>query len=177
MVIPSHLTEAPSAELLLRANAIAKNFSGVRALRHASLELRKGEVHALIGENGAGKSTLIKIITGAITADSGTLEVAGQILPRNDPNIAHSLGISAIYQQFSLFPHLSIAENIALSLERDSSPDGELEGASCPSPGINRITRSIHGCSTIGGLPEHGRTTDRRDSKSSRRERQDPGDG
>jgi ABC-type sugar transport system ATPase subunit len=121
MVIPSHLTEAPSAELLLRANAITKNFSGVQALKRASLELRKGEVHALIGENGAGKSTLIKIITGAITADSGTLEVAGQVLPRNDPNIAHSLGISAIYQQPSLFPHLSIAENIALSLERDSS--------------------------------------------------------
>jgi len=76
-----------------------------------------GEVHALIGENGAGKSTLIKIMTGAVRPDSGTLSVAAQPVPFHDPATARSLGIAAIYQQPSLFPHLTVAENIALFLE------------------------------------------------------------
>jgi rhamnose transport system ATP-binding protein len=74
-------------------------------------------VHALIGENGAGKSTLIKIFTGALTADTGTLTVAGRPVVHNDPSHARSLGIAAIYQQPSLFPHLTVAENIGLALE------------------------------------------------------------
>jgi len=82
--------------------------------------LLEGEVHALIGENGAGKSTLIKIMTGAERADSGTLVVCGRIVQHNDPRIARSMGIAAIYQQPSLFPHLSVAENIALALESGS---------------------------------------------------------
>jgi ABC-type sugar transport system ATPase subunit len=89
----------------------------VQALKHASLELRSGEVHALIGENGAGKSTLTKIIAGTLTPDAGTLEIDGRALPDNNPNTARSLGIAAIYQQPSLFPHLTVAENIALALE------------------------------------------------------------
>jgi rhamnose transport system ATP-binding protein len=83
-----------------------------------SFELRRGEVHALVGENGAGKSTLIKIITGAETADSGALVVSGHPVPRMDPAASRLLGIAAIYQQPSLFPHLTVAENIALPLER-----------------------------------------------------------
>jgi rhamnose transport system ATP-binding protein len=102
---------------LLRVNSISKSFSGVQALKSVSFELLEGEVHALVGENGAGKSTLIKTITGAVTADSGTLEVRGKAVPRNDPATARSLGIAAIYQQPSLFPDLSVAENIALTLE------------------------------------------------------------
>jgi len=82
-----------------------------------SFDLLEGEVHALIGENGAGKSTLVKIITGAMQADSGTLEIRGRTVQQNDPAVARSLGITAIYQQPSLFPHLSVAENIALPLE------------------------------------------------------------
>ncbi len=74
-------------------------------------------MHALIGENGAGKSTLIKIMTGAIQADSGTLEIRGRPVLENNPGVARSLGIAAIYQQPSLFPHLTVAENIALALE------------------------------------------------------------
>jgi rhamnose transport system ATP-binding protein len=79
--------------------------------------LRPGEVHALVGENGAGKSTLIKIITGAVTPDSGTLTVEGRVVAHNSPALAKSLGIAAVYQQPALFPDLTVAENIALALE------------------------------------------------------------
>ena len=97
--------------------AITKSFGAVRALQGVSFDVRPGEVHALVGENGAGKSTLIKIITGAERADSGTLRIAGRDVPHIDPASARALGIAAIYQQPSLFPHLTVAENIALSLE------------------------------------------------------------
>jgi rhamnose transport system ATP-binding protein len=103
--------------MLLEATAITKSYAGVRALRGVSFELRSGEVHALIGENGAGKSTLIKIMTGAVAADSGNLRVDGKMVTHNDPATARSLGIAAIYQQPALFPHLTVAENIALALE------------------------------------------------------------
>jgi rhamnose transport system ATP-binding protein len=102
---------------LLEATGIAKSFAGVRALRGVSFDLRAGEVHALVGENGAGKSTLIKIITGAEQADSGTLTVSARAVRHMDPATSHALGIAAIYQQPSLFPHLSVAENIAIALE------------------------------------------------------------
>jgi rhamnose transport system ATP-binding protein len=102
---------------LLEAKSIAKSYAGVRALKNSSFELLEGEVHALIGENGAGKTTLIKVITGAIQPDSGSLTVCGDPVEHNDPSISRSLGIAAIYQQPSLFPHLSVAENIALALE------------------------------------------------------------
>jgi rhamnose transport system ATP-binding protein len=102
---------------VLEARSIRKAFDGVQALKDVSFELRAGEVHALIGENGAGKSTLIKIMTGALEADSGTLTLFGEEVRRNDPSIARALGIAAIYQQPSLFAHLSVAENIAWALE------------------------------------------------------------
>jgi rhamnose transport system ATP-binding protein len=102
---------------LLETKLITKSFAGVRALNSVSFDLLEGEVHALIGENGAGKSTLIRVITGAIQADSGTLTIRGCPVPHNDPGIARSLGIAAIYQQPSLFPQLTVAENIALTLE------------------------------------------------------------
>ena len=102
---------------LLEATRISKSFAGVQALKEVSFDLNAGEVHALVGENGAGKSTLIKIVTGAVVADSGTLAVAGNAVEHNDPSISRALGIAAIYQQPALFPHLSVAENIALALE------------------------------------------------------------
>jgi rhamnose transport system ATP-binding protein len=103
--------------VLLEASAITKSFAGVRALRSVSFDLRAGEVHALVGENGAGKSTLIRIITGAETPDSGTLAVAGSPVRQMDPGTSRALGIAAIYQQPSLFPDLTVAENIAFALE------------------------------------------------------------
>ncbi|HKP87529.1 MAG TPA: sugar ABC transporter ATP-binding protein [Blastocatellia bacterium] len=106
--------------VLLRATNITKSYAGAHALRGASFELRAGESHALVGENGAGKSTLIKIITGAVEADEGRIEINGRAIVRNSPRVAKSLGIAAIYQQPALFPDLSVAENIALGLEPSS---------------------------------------------------------
>lgn len=103
---------------LLRLTNVSKSFAGVPALQNVSFDLRAGEVHALVGENGAGKSTLIKIVTGAHRADAGTLEVHGQPIANQDPVRARSLGIAAIYQQPTLFPDLTVAENIALGQER-----------------------------------------------------------
>src|SRR5215831_7094549 len=95
---------------VLETEAIAKTFGGVRALAGVSLDVRAGEVHALVGENGAGKSTLIRIMTGAETPDSGTLVVDGRPLASIDPAGARGMGIAAIYQQPSLFPQLTVAE-------------------------------------------------------------------
>ena len=105
---------------LLRATDIDKSYAGVHALKGASFELRAGEVHALIGENGAGKSTLIKIITGAVAADDGEIQLNGNAITHNSPRLAKQLGIAAIYQQGALFPELSVAENIAVGLEEPS---------------------------------------------------------
>ena len=90
------------------------------ALSGVDFDLRRGEVHALVGENGAGKSTLIKIITGAHLPDSGTLEIDGQAVEGNSPLKSKALGVAAIYQQPALFPDLTVAENIALGLESRS---------------------------------------------------------
>ncbi|MGA9773291.1 MAG: sugar ABC transporter ATP-binding protein [Blastocatellia bacterium] len=103
--------------VLLHAVNITKSYAGARALDAASFELRAGEVHALIGENGAGKSTLIRIITGAVEADSGEIRLNGQTITHNSPRLAKSLGIAAIYQQPALFAELTVAENIALGIE------------------------------------------------------------
>src|SRR6266567_5536020 len=106
--------------ILLRVTNIDKSYAGVHALKGASFELRGGEVHALIGENGAGKSTLIKIITGAVEADDGEIQLNGNTITHNSPRLAKELGIVAIYQQPALFPDLSVAENIAVGLEKSS---------------------------------------------------------
>src|SRR3954452_2737486 len=109
---------SPVTALLLDARHISKAFAGLRALDRVSFDLRAGEVHALVGENGAGKSTLIKIITGAEQADAGTLVIDGVPLTHIDPHTTRARGIAAIYHQPALLPDLTVAENMALSLER-----------------------------------------------------------
>jgi rhamnose transport system ATP-binding protein len=111
----------PTSAALLEATAIARSFAGVHALKGVSFDLREGEVHALVGENGAGKSTLIRIVTGAEQADAGTLRVEGRAVAHMTPALSRALGIAAIYQQPALFPDLTVAENIALSLEAGSA--------------------------------------------------------
>lgn len=106
---------------LLRAISVSKSYDGVRALRDVSFDVRAGEVHALVGENGAGKSTLIKIITGAVAFDTGSIEMDGVPLVDHSPAKAKQLGIAAIYQHPALFPNLSVAENLALRLDDLSS--------------------------------------------------------
>ena len=103
---------------LLVASNLEKSFSGVRALAGLSFELAAGEVHALVGENGAGKSTFVRIITGAEIADSGSLVIDGAPVSFSAPAEARARGIAAIYQHPALFPDLSVAENIALPVER-----------------------------------------------------------
>jgi ribose transport system ATP-binding protein len=103
-------------ESLLHLRNVRKSFYGVEVLKCVNFDVQEGEVHALLGENGAGKSTLIKIISGAHKVDSGILSVFGrEIVPPYDPKMAENLGIATIYQTFHLVPHLSVAENLALS--------------------------------------------------------------
>ncbi|MES2697667.1 MAG: sugar ABC transporter ATP-binding protein [Verrucomicrobiota bacterium] len=106
---------------LLELRQLTKSFGGARALRGVSFDLQAGEVHALLGENGAGKSTLIKIVTGAHQPDGGTISVGGETVSGLTPAASHALGIACIYQQPALFPDLTVAENIALRLERGGS--------------------------------------------------------
>lgn len=93
---------------------ICKRYPGVQALNDASLEVRAGEVHALVGENGAGKSTLMKILSGAVIRDSGDIILNGESVNLGDPIKARRLGISTIYQELTLVPQLTVAENIFL---------------------------------------------------------------
>ena len=102
-------------EPLLVARGITKHFGGVAALDDVTLEVRPGEVHCLAGENGSGKSTLIKVISGVETPDAGVITLDGQTYSRFTPRQAISLGVEVIFQDFSLFPNLTVAENIAMA--------------------------------------------------------------
>ena len=104
-------------EALLRLTGIRKRYGGVQALRGVDFDVRSGEVHALVGENGAGKSTLIKIISGAETADEGTVQMDGQRLATGNTSAALDAGIATVYQEPQLFGELSVAENIFIGRE------------------------------------------------------------
>ena len=96
---------------------IHKSFPGVKALDNGQLELRAGEVHALVGENGAGKSTLMKILTGIYIPDAGKIYYKGNEVQLTSPRSALDLGISIIHQEFNLVPHLTVAQNIFIGRE------------------------------------------------------------
>ncbi len=107
-----------TTELLLDLQGIHKQFPGVKALDGVQLQVRVGEVHALLGENGAGKSTLLKILAGAQPADRGTAIFDGAALdPAGTPRDRQELGLITIYQEFNLLPFMSIAENLYLGRE------------------------------------------------------------
>ncbi len=99
---------------ILQVKDIVKTYPGVVAIDHFSMEVKEGEVHALIGENGAGKSTLIKTLSGAITPDSGTIIVGGKEFSSMTPALSKKQGIEVIYQEFTLVPGISAAENVFL---------------------------------------------------------------
>ena len=101
----------------LRLTAIDKAFGATQALLGVSLSVAPGEVHALIGENGAGKSTLMKVLSGVISPDAGTMEIDGAPYAPADTLDARQHGIAMIYQELSLAPHLSVWENIVLGAE------------------------------------------------------------
>ncbi|RPJ27697.1 MAG: sugar ABC transporter ATP-binding protein [Chloroflexi bacterium] len=104
-------------DLILTVKDISKTFPGVNALEHVDFSLKRGEIHALVGENGAGKSTLIKILTGVEYPDTGSIELDGKIMEVKSPQHAQEIGISTVYQEVNLCTNISVAENIMLGHE------------------------------------------------------------
>lgn len=101
----------------LRMSGVTKHFGSTQALRGVELELRPGEIHALVGENGAGKSTLMKVLSGAVRPDSGRMLLDGRPYAPAGPGDARRLGVAMIYQELTLAPHLSVAANVLLGQE------------------------------------------------------------
>jgi ABC-type sugar transport system ATPase subunit len=102
---------------LLEVRGVAKHFGRVQALRGASLDLRPGEVNAIVGDNGAGKSTLIKIISGALSPDDGEVLIDGRAVRMDSPRAARGHGIETVYQDLALANHLDSASNLFLGRE------------------------------------------------------------
>jgi ribose transport system ATP-binding protein len=96
---------------------VSKRFGSTQALRGVDIELRPGEVHALVGENGAGKSTLMKVLSGAVVPDTGRLTLDGRLYAPRNPLDARRRGVAMIYQELALAPHLSVEANVLLGLE------------------------------------------------------------
>jgi ABC-type sugar transport system ATPase subunit len=103
---------------LLTARGLSKSYGGVRVLDGVDFELQPGEVHALVGENGAGKSTFVKILAGAVRAESGGVALRGAPLPAGDPLAVRRLGVSVVHQEFTLVPELDVVDNVFLGRER-----------------------------------------------------------
>ena len=104
-------------EVILTMKGIDKSFPGVHALDHVDLEVRKGEVHALMGENGAGKSTLMKVLTGIYSKDSGTITYEGREVEYTNPREAQDAGIVIVHQELNMMNHLTVAQNIFIGRE------------------------------------------------------------
>ncbi len=101
----------------IELEGISKTFPGLKANENVNLIIKKGQVHALLGENGAGKSTLMKVLYGTYRADSGTIKVDGKPVVINSPADARAAGIGMVFQSFMLIPAFTVTENIALSLK------------------------------------------------------------
>ena len=104
-------------EVILTMKGIDKSFPGVHALDHVDLEVRKGEVHALMGENGAGKSTLMKVLTGIYSKDSGTITYEGREIEFTNPREVQDAGIVIVHQELNMMGHLTVAQNIFIGRE------------------------------------------------------------
>lgn len=137
---------------VLEMRGICKSFPGVRALRDVGFALGRGEVHALMGENGAGKSTLIKVMTGVYEKDAGRILVEGKDIHFRSPQDAQDFGIGTVYQEISLCPNLSVAENLFIGRSRRFLVDWKrmnaratalLESLGIPA----RATQPLSGCS------------------------------
>ena len=110
------------SEYLLEMNHITKIFPGTTALDDVSFNLKKGEIHAIVGENGAGKSTFIKVLTGVHQPDGGEIILDGEKVVMSDPLVAQKYGVAAIYQHPASYPDLSVAENIFIGHEFKTGP-------------------------------------------------------
>ena len=142
---------------LLELRDIAKNFSGVKALDGVSLRIAPGEIHCLAGENGSGKSTLIKVVSGVNTVDAGTILIDGEMVSGMTPRQAIAFGVQVIYQDFSLFGNLTVAENLSIGAElrerrrvvswrriARACRGGRCASSACISTSMPRSTRCRH---------------------------------
>ena len=136
-----------ATQIVVRMLGISKSFPGVVANDNVDFELRRGEVHALVGENGAGKSTLMKVLFGLYTPDAGTIEVDGRPVAISTPQDAIDLGIGMVHQHFMLVPSLTVAENITLGMEPRSGPFYDLRASA-------ELTRKLSGTYGLSVPPE-----------------------
>jgi ribose transport system ATP-binding protein len=148
-------TVAPVADLVLEAIGVRKAFGGVRALDGVDFNLRRGEVHGLVGQNGAGKSTLVKILNGVHHADAGEIRLDGKPVDFQSPAAARRTGIAMVYQEFSLVPTLTVAQNIFLAHEPrmiggliDDRAAERMTGDLLDGLGVDISPRAL-----VGGLP------------------------
>jgi rhamnose transport system ATP-binding protein len=126
------VNERATPDPIVELRDVSKSYGAVRALRDGKLSLRPGEVRALIGENGAGKSTLVKVLGGVVRRDTGEMLVDGQPVEFHSPHAARDAGIAVIYQEPTLFPDLSVSENVVMGFH--------------PLKGLKRIDRgAMHG--------------------------------
>src|ERR1700720_1095858 len=100
---------------ILRMEGVCKRYGGVQALQEAELTVHGGRVHAVLGENGAGKSTLIKVMAGVVMPDKGRMTLEGREVSFADPAAAMDAGVVSVFQELSLIPDLSVADNIVIS--------------------------------------------------------------
>src|ERR1700722_11065132 len=113
------MTLSPQAEPpLLEMKGVGKQYRGVAALKNIDFDLRRGEIHAILGENGAGKSTLVKILSGAVTPTHGEIRLNGQAIQIVSPSLARRYGIAMVYQETSLVPSMTVAQNLYLGDEK-----------------------------------------------------------
>jgi ribose transport system ATP-binding protein len=112
----------PASRTVLRLTDVRKAFGGVLALKGVSLEVRAGEVHALLGENGAGKSTLMAIAAGSLAPDTGVVEIGGEELTTASPSAARALGVGVVYQRPAIAPDLTVLENLVLATPAERRP-------------------------------------------------------
>jgi ribose transport system ATP-binding protein len=131
------------SDLLLEATGITKRYGAVVALRGASLAVEPGEVHALMGANGAGKSTLVKILTGAVRPDDGTIAVRGRPHDAHSPDAARRGGIVSVYQEPSLIPDLDIASNLRLTRTPVAACLGWLEELGITGLDLDALAREL----------------------------------
>lgn len=116
------MTDPITAEVVLEARDVSKSFYGVSVLHDVNIEIRRGEVHGLIGENGAGKSTLMKVLAGVYTADTGTVLFDGVPVSFSHPSQAMRAGLVTVFQEFNLLPERTVAQNVFLGREPRSGP-------------------------------------------------------
>lgn len=128
-----------NGETLLRVEGVTKAYPGVVANSDVSFSIKAGEVHALLGENGAGKSTLVKMIYGLVKPDSGRMTLRGQPYAPTEPRMARASGVAMVFQHFSLFEALNVAENVALGMEHP--------------PKMGALATQIRNVSAAYGLP------------------------